>query len=314
MKNFILITLVLGLAACASKPAQNDRSASLQKEDAKPTFTEKLSAIEATRVDSKVPCPREGAWNGMDWRRIMPMANACVRTGDWRKVETIGAYLGLHSHLTPWGPYYMSLAAGARKDYPRAIWMLELALKKAPQEGLFHYQLGRIYWEMEDEVSALKSLKTASDMNPSLTDAHWIMGQVALQRGELGEAERQLARALDKNFRHWPALMAMASVKSKAKDWNGAESYLVKAIHANPRSTKARLALAQIQELQLKNLSSALTTYREVRQMVVNKRLDEKPEVNVEEKIKSLEQALSQVAKSKTVSARNPTNDQKVAE
>lgn len=315
MKKLVLISAVVALTACASKPVVEDKNVAKvdPKEEVKATFTEKFSAIEVGLINNKTPCPKDGAWNNADWRRIIPMANACVRTADWRKVEAMGAHMGVHAHLTPWGPYYMSLAAGARKDYPRAIWMLELALKKAPQEGLFHYQMGRIYWEMDDDTAALKSLKTASDLNPSLTDAHWVMGQISLQRGELGEAERQLMRAIDNNFKHWPALMAMASVKSKAKDWTGAESFLMKAIRVNGRSTKARVALAQIQEMQLKNLSSALSTYREVRQMSANHRLDEKPEINVDEKIKTLEQALAQAAIPKKVSARNPTS-KKVAE
>jgi tetratricopeptide (TPR) repeat protein len=317
MKKLVSSFLVLGLAACASTPQRQEKNMSQINPDekVKPTFTEKVAATEVANLNASTPCPRDGAWNGIvEWKKMVPMANACVHSGDWSKVEKMGSHLGIYAQQTPWGPYYMSLAASARKDYPRAIWMLELALKKAPQEGLFHYQLGRIYWEMDDDVAALKSLKTASDLNPSLTDAHWVMGQIELQRGDLGEAERQLLRAINNNHRHWPALMAMASVKSRAKDWSGAEAYLVKAIRTNPRSSKARVALAQVQEMQLKNLSSALSTYREIRQMVSAHKLDDRVELNIDDKIKSLEQALAQVADSKKVSARNPSNDKKVAE
>ena len=250
MKKLILALSIFSLVmGCASKPAKKGKETTpiAEKEEVKATYNEKVTVMEVDAL-SKTPCPREGAWTGVEWRKVIPMANACVRAKDWHRVESIGGYLGVHAHLTPWGPYYMSLAAGARKDYPRAIWMLELALKKAPTEGLFHYQMGRMHWELEDDVAALKELKMASDMNPGLTDAHWVMGQIALQRGDTTEAERLLDKTLDNDSKHLPALMAMASIKSKAKDWPAAESYLSRALRSSPKNAKVRMAMNQVQE------------------------------------------------------------------
>lgn len=315
--RILLPFILIGALGCASHPAKAPQAAAaptVKEEPVKPTFTERISALNIDEFKPTGVCPKDGAWTGQDWKKIVPMANACVKAKDWRKVENVGSYLGMHHSLTPWGAYYMSLAAEARKDYPRAQWMMELALKKAPNEGLFHYQLGRLYWQMEETQQAVKELKAASDANPSLTDAHWMVGQIALQKGNLKEAEDSLGKALGNNRNHWPALMAMATVKTKSKDWAAAELTLIKAIRANPRSLKARLALAEIQEMQLKNLSSALQTYKETRQLATSRKLDEKPGVNLDEKIKTIEQSLSAVSEQKKVSARKPTGEKKVAE
>lgn len=252
LKTFCIGTSLALVVGCVSKPSKKggDKSATPQKEEVKPTYAEKINAMTVADVSGK--CPKDGAWNGQEWRKVVAMANACVKAKDWRKVENIGSHLAIHFSLTPWGAYYLSLAAGQRKDYPRAIWMMELALKKAPNEGLFHYQMGRMHWEQEDDVSALKSLKLASEMNPSLTDAHWIMGQIELQRGHHAQAEQLLGKALANDSRHWPALMAMASLKSKEKDWDQAETYLSRALRVNPKDSKARQALNQVQEMQAK--------------------------------------------------------------
>ena len=148
--NKLILALSLLAVGCASAPAKKGqpKAAALavaQKEEVKPAYTEKMTVQKVVEL-AKMACPRDGAWNGMEWRKVIPMANACVQAKDWRRVDSIGEYLGVHAHLAPWGAYYMSLAAGARKDYPRAIWMMELALKKAPTEGLFHYQMGRTAW------------------------------------------------------------------------------------------------------------------------------------------------------------------------
>ncbi len=249
----LCVAMAVLAAGCASKPSKDGAGkagAAVKKEEVKPTYTEKTGAVSVADVSGK--CPKEGAWNGLDWKKIVPMANACVKAKEWRRVENIGSHLAIHASLTPWGAYYMGLAAGNRKDYPRAIWMMELALKKAPSEGLFHYQMGRMYWEQEDDVAALKSLKVASDLNPSLTDAHWIMGQIELQKGHHAAAEKLLSKALDNDSRHWPALMAMASLKSKEKSWDQAEAFLSRALKVNPKDAKARQALNQVQEMQAK--------------------------------------------------------------
>lgn len=308
MKNLIIIaTSALLLSACASTPGK--------KADVPvPTYTEKVGAVTVSDFRPGTACPPDGKFASPDWRKVVSYANACVKAKDWRKVEMIGNYLAVNAHLTPWGPYYLSLAAQYRKDYPRATWMLELALKKAPNEGIFHYQLGRLNWELGDDAGALKELKLASDLNPSLADAHYVMGHMALQKEDFSGAQTLLRKALGIDSKHWPSTMAMATVHMKMGDWSKAESVLEDAVRMNPRSTKARLALAQVQEMHLKKLQEALYSYKELRSYAQDKKLDESVHLNLDEKIQSLEKNISQVSKGSQLSVRQPTAEGKVSQ
>ncbi len=297
--KFILTLSALYLSGCAS-------SGGLKSADQpRPTYTEKTGAVAVTEFNGGT-CPADGKWEGQDWRKGVAFANACVKAKDWRKVELIANYLAIHAHLTPWGAYYMSLAAQNRKDFPRAMWMMELALKKAPQEGLFHYQLGRLHWEQNNGPEALKELKLASDLNPALVDAHYILGQMSLAKESHSEAEKYFRKALAADQKHWPSIMGMATVKMNSKDWTEAVAYLEQGIRQNPRSTKARLALAQTQEMQLKNFQEALSAYRELRSHAVAKKLDEPVAINLDEKINMLEKSVAQNSKGKEL-VRKPT-------
>lgn len=314
MKKLSALLIAGLLSACASKPSKPEAQGKSTKarsevkaEVTAPTYTEKASAKAAEQWTGV--CPKDNSFTTADWRKVVGMANGCVKAKDWRKVENLGNHLAVTAHLTPWGSYFLSLAAGQRKDYPRAVWMMELALKKTPNEGLFHYQLGRLHWEMGNESDALKSLKQASDLNPALTDAHWITGQLALQKGDYNEAARLLEKALDVDGKHLPSLLAMATVKTKTSDWSAAEGYLDRAIRLNPRALKPRMARAQIQEMHLKDLARALQTYKEIRQLSQARKLDESTPANLEDKIKLLEQSVSQAAQK--VSARTPSAEGK---
>jgi tetratricopeptide (TPR) repeat protein len=307
MKKLSLISLIaFYLSGCATG-GSSPKSVAIAPVA---TYKEKTGAI-AVSDFSTGNCPADGKWEGPDWRKAVASANACVKAKDWRKVELIGNHLAVSAHLTPWGAYYLSLSAQNRKDYPRAAWMMELALKKAPNEGLFHYQMGRLHWEQGEEQLALKALEQASELNADLTDAHYIMGQISLQKEKLGEAEKLFRKALAANSKHWPSLIGMATVKMKSKDWADAVVYLEDGIRQNPRSTKARLALAQIHESHTKNIQEALSAYKQLRSQSMAKRLDETVSLNLDEKISALEKSISQATKGKEL-VRKPTAEGQV--
>jgi len=225
----------------------------------------------------------------------------------------MGDHLAKRSYVSPWGAYYLALSAESRRDYPRAIWMLELALKKAPNEGILHYEMGRIHWDLGEDAAAIKRLKLASGFNPSLTEAHWVLGQIALNRQDLSEARSYFKKSLENASDHFPSLVSMAQVEMNSKNFEAARDFLVKAISVNSRSAKARLALAGLQEEHLKNLGEALSSYKQLRQMNVDRKLDEVSSVNFDQKITTLQSAIQQAEAGNKTTSRRPSADGKVA-
>ena len=278
------------LAACASQPETKVVEALPQP---KPSYNEKVPTQTVAQVKG-VTCPIDNKWEALPWKAILPLTNACVKSKDWVKVEKMGNFMAKNFSLTPWGPYYLSLAAEMRHDFPRAVWMLELALKKDPTEGLFHYELGRVHWQLKNDRDALEHLKMASELNPSLTDAHWVMGEMAAQKQDYSTAEAMFKKALANDPKHLPSLLAMASVKLNQKDWAESESYLNQALAVNPNGAKVRLSLARVQEEHLKKLQEALNNYKQLRHLRNEKKLAESVDVNLDEKIQILEKSLAQ--------------------
>lgn len=306
----VILIFSAGLVACASvKKSSEDDGMTSGKFAA--SYLEKTDAVVLSKA--KVgDCPADG-WETTDWKKAVAFANACVKAQDWVKVDKIGNHLAIQAYLTPWGPYFLSLSAAARKDYPRAQWLLELASKKAPQEGIFHYQMGRLAWENGEEALAIKELKAASELNPSLVEAHTLLGQLAYGKQDNSSAERLFQKALSADASHWPALMGLASVKMKTGDWKEAEALLEKSVKMNPASSKARLALAQIQETQLQKISAALQTYKDIKALSADRKLDDGIKVNLDEKIQSLEKSLSQAQKVNQVTVRKPAEQRRIA-
>lgn len=316
MKSFVRVLSVMSasltLVHCAS-PSQNSDDG-LQS-NVKASYFDKVVATRVEDLDSETSCPRSQAVDPkLEWKKLVALASACVKSQDWAQVEKVANQLSVRGRLTPWGPYYLALAAEARRDYPRAIWMLELALKKAPSEGILQYELGRIYWQMGEDGLALKSLREAASQNSSLTEAHWVNGMLALHSDKLGEAEVSFEKALSARASHWPSLMALADVKIRAKDFSRAENLLQRALRFNERSLRARLALAHVQEAELKKFSEALESYKSIKRLNAENKLDAPVNLNLDEKIRSIESALAKAEKLK-VSSRQPAEEKgKVAQ
>lgn len=298
MRNIIFVGLVAAtLCGCATGPTSQTAggAASAQLTPVVASYSERVEAQALEQYRGGV-CLTDNKWEALPWQKMVSVANACVKAKDFLKVEKIGDHLARSAHLTPWGPYFLALSAESRHDSPRAVWMLELALKKAPKEGIFHYELGRIQWDAKADQEAIKHLKLASELSPSLTGAHWVLGQMAMQRNELSEADRLLQKALASNSEHGPSLLAMAQLKIQQKSWEQAEKFLARAISVVPRNGKARMALAQLQELHLKKFEEALRTYKQLKQLVTERKLDDSVNLNLDEKIQSLMNEASKIS------------------
>lgn len=290
---------------CAGPVKQSATTASLGA-STKPTYTEKVRTQTASNYRSKKTCPHDSRWQTEGWRELTQTVNACVGAKNWRQVRAMGDFLAIQAPTTPWGAYFLGLEASARKDYLRATWMLELALKKSPQEGLFHYELGRVRWMNGDSNGARESLIKASELNETLTQAHVFVAQIALVDKNFSRAEKYLKKALIAEPRNWTALMGMSQVATSKQDWVAAEDYLQRAVKSDPRQFQSRWALANLYEKQLNNLSQAIDTYKDIEKRRLTQGLDDVAEVNVQEKIKALEAVIAQ--RKSTVSNRHPSS------
>ena len=283
-----LFVCVATLSACGGLSKKADLG------DAAPTYRERVGSTRLKDLKLGVACPLDSAFEKEDWHKQIEFAKACVQSHNFTRVEAIGDTLATHASQTPWGPYFLSLGASARKDFPRAQWMLDLALKKAPNEGLLHYELARLNWQTNQEAAAVAEMKRASDLNASLFEAHLTLGQLAFERGDLNESRKYLSRAEGVDAHDLNLLLTRADVEVRARDYNAAERYLAQAVAQNPKALKARLALAEIQEQQLKKNAEALSNYKQVKALGVEANADGVVPGNLDQRIQALEKLLAQ--------------------
>lgn len=288
--NIWMVLIVLGAVGCAHQTPKSGTTAEVVNPKLGMEFTAQVKPQMMRTMDRSGVCPRQAtAVKGQSWRALLASANACVQTGNWKMLELVGTEMAQIQHLSPWGPYYLSLAAESRKEYPRALWMAELALKKAPASGLLVFQQGRIHWLMRDQTTALKSFQRATELEPRLSDAHLVLGQMALVNGDLNEAGKRFQAAIAAESNYVPALLGLGEVRLKKNDIKGASEVLAQAVFSQPSSYRARLRHAQVLESYEKNFPEALNAYRRLRSLERERKLDAAVDFNLENKIRELE-------------------------
>lgn len=305
------LSAILALSGCATAPKPLSKSAAATTTTTtSPEITTDPTPFVRSMEPGSVKVARGGELcpgtttnlTNIPWKRLAGMANACATAGKWTMVEDLGNLMAKSDAVSPWGPYYLSLAADSRKDYARALWMAELAGKKAPKNGLILFQQARIYWFLEEFARAEELLKQSVEESPRLMQAHLMLAKILFRDQELSDAARHFEIVLSLGASDPESLAGLAECRLAQGDVRSAVSLLSRAIGRKPNSLQYRLRYAHIMENQEKDLESALDAYRKIKLMAG--RLDGQTPADLSDRIARLESA---VKKAEQVSWREPS-------
>lgn len=303
MRILIGAMLSLLLISCASGPGV--------KKGPSP-YSASWEGKTSSPLESKA-CTVNNDYLKMNWKALVVQAGQCVRSKNYFQVERVANQLAKVEPESHWGAYYLSISAEYNKDLPRAFWMINLALKKAPEDGISLFQRGRLYWGSDQKDLALDDLKEAVKRNPSITEAHLLLAQVYFTLDESKKSKFHFEQVLARNSKHPIALFGMGELSFKQQSFEQAYSFHKRALSVDPRLGISYLRLAQVQELHQKDYASSLETYKDLLRRVSLNRVDGKLPIDVSEKVKSLNLLVKQsVAQNKdedkkAVSQREPT-------
>lgn len=297
--NLRLFSLLFALPAfliqgCASSSMTSKASGKTESGTSLPP-----SAYYSTRTGAKPSresCPAsDKSWRKESLRNLVRLAGHCVQLGQEARVEAMGDLLAQNHPNEPWGAYFLSLAAEMRKEYPRALWMIDLALKKSPRLAMLHYQKARVSWAMGDYRLAILSYKTAIQENPKFVDAHLFLAQVHYRDQDFKDAAKHFSAVVDIEPENVSALVGLAESKILLGDNRSAVSLYERVVSASPRNVLYRYKLASLYEDVKKDLPSALSAYKRLKAMLSTEstKSNDVP-VNVDEKIRHLEGLVKQ--------------------
>lgn len=211
-------------------------------------------------------CPSNStSWRGENLKNIFEHANNCIRSGTAAQVERIGNFLSQKHYQTPWGPYYLSVAAEIKKEYARGIWMVDLALKRDPKNAWVSYQKGRLHWLSGEYSTGLQAFRMAIENDSTFVDANIFLGQVYFSNGDYKQALKYFENAKSSQPSSLDAAIGLAEIGIAMGNEKLAIQLYEEVINMAPRKVSYKLRLAQLYESVNKDYSSALSIYKRIR-------------------------------------------------
>ena len=249
-----------------------------------------------------------------DWKDLVSRASGCVSEKNWSKLETLATIIARNDMDSPWGAYFFSVAAEGQNDYSRAIWMSELAQKKAGgRAGLFFYQRGHVLYSMKETNKAMADMEKAISIEPGFVEAHLYLAQIYHRDQQLDKADKHYQAAIAADPKNYVALSGEAECKLRLGANAEAADYYQRAVQVSAREIQPWLRLAFIYETLQKNPEQALNTYRSLKSGLDSGNIKGRADFDLSAKIKALEQQAQPriPAQAKLQSSAAPTQDEK---
>lgn len=306
------IALVIGasalLASCATGGGGTTDHVAAEKSRA---YIEGMSFVLAGQASGVCALPTAAQKIAMsstdgpskEWRDLLAKASACAGEKNWKTLEQVAQTLARTDINAPWGAYFMSVAAEGTGDWARAMWMVELAQKKAgAPNGLFLYQHGRIWLGLKETAKAMADVQKAVSLEPKLTMGHLFLAQIHQRDLEWTPAAEHYVAALAADDKNWRALGGLAEVRYEMGQMDESAQLFSRALAWQPTRLDWWLRLGSIYEGQKKN-EQALTTYKALRTSLEKGDVKQRPSIDVQAKIKALEESIATARQPATAKA-----------
>lgn len=306
MKNMKLIASLaaLGLlsAACASSPTSGIKEDKLAAARSAP-YVDGVNVVPVgTRGSQGGSCSvpnlslkAKSEGPSKDWKDLLGRANTCVSEKNWGTLENLANEMARADIDSPWAAYYLSVAAEAKGDLPRAMWMVELAQKKAGgKSGLLLYQRGRVWLRMKETSKAVADIQKAVGLEPRLAEGHLFLAEIYSRDLEADKAVTHFRAALDKDAKNYRALTGLAeALLAKGGDGKESADLYNRAIAVNGNQLQPWVRLGYIYEALQKNNELALNAYQGLKGKMESGAVKEKPDFDLGAKIKTLQDSVN---------------------
>ncbi len=311
--RFITFIPLIFIISCSSFDTKKDNKNNISKEStgeiskeqkAKGDFyLEKTSVISETKFNRKQPknaVVTLKMLNTKSHKQLLEIAKISIKSAKWNQLEMVASLISRKYHESPWGAYFLSISAEKYENIPKAMWMVDLALKKISKPyALFLYQKGRLLAMQDDYISAEEILNKANKLDPKLVDIHLYLGELYYRGANMEKSSQHLGRYLASQKGSSQTILAYAHALKDVNKIDKAIAGLEEGLVRYPKSLKLREMLAKIYEDDKENNLSALKNYKIIAHLIKSKQIDEIPSVNIVQKISELEAKLPKTQEKK---------------
>lgn len=300
--NLIGIIVVLILSSCASK----DLSKTLKSK----AYVDYISYqnLKNQKREGSLRCPKyKKLYKNRNWKKIILMANDCVERAEWANLQKLSYFMAQKFPYSPWGMYYLSLYSENKKDFENSLWMVDGALKKAPNLAMFSYQKGRILWKLKQAQRAVVEFNKAIELDSMISPAHNFLGQIYIKEQKYKKAISHFKISLEERRYSRFALKGLGEAYFNLNQYEESLKYLSRAMSFFPFDLRIRIRQAYIYEKIKGETKKALLIYEKIKFLQTKGKIKKNKDFDVSLKIESLKLILIENNKRRKISSSEKT-------
>jgi TolA-binding protein len=111
-------------------------------------------------------------------------ANQCIQTGSLALAEKLASQMSRNEPKNAMGTYYMSVIADLQGRTEKALWLIELSLKKNEDQSFGMYQKARVLYKLKDYAGANKYFVKAYDQKLNAAEIYLMHGVMSYAEGD----------------------------------------------------------------------------------------------------------------------------------
>ncbi len=288
IKVILPLVLLLSLNACVSGNKKTNNATKAKNKKSSDNNYSKLSQINVLKFKPTEKCNQSSSkYNSYNWNKLVNIANACLYKKNHQKLIEVANYLSTNHKDIPFGPYYKSFYFLNKNLDLKALWLIDSAIEKQPNVGLFHYQKSIILNKLKYTGASKDSALTAVKLQPNNFGAQLLLGQLELQAGNNKKALEHAKKAQQLNKTSSKVKVLLADLYFTTKDYKNAISYLEKLNKSSAIKNEINFKLAYSFE-QLENRPKSIYYYKKI-EAIKRSNLLSVYGLDVNEKIKEME-------------------------
>jgi tetratricopeptide (TPR) repeat protein len=235
LKSYISLFICFGMIGCSSITHQKSQNIDVRTK----VYT---NDVLATSIDNDKShfenfCPSDiKTIEKTDWTQLLKFANSCAAKEKWQMLEVIAKKLSSQTSFSPWGPYYLSLVSEKNRNFEKAMWMIDLAIKRTPDLGILYYQKGRLNWIQKNFNEGFIYFEKSVQYNLKISEPHIFMATLYLRDNEIENAQKNYEIALLYSPGSFEAFVGLAKISNLKGDAKSEMTYLEKAKRVRPQN------------------------------------------------------------------------------
>jgi TolA-binding protein len=227
-----------------------------------PVYADKSSDFNFPRFSSKgEKCSLTEQEKPLPLAGLAAKANTCITQGYYDIGEKIASQMTRNEPKSGLGIFYMSVMAGQRGLSEKALWLIDLSLKKNDEYTFSIYQKARILYGMKDFAGANKLFIKAYDLKLNAAEAYLMHGMVSFAEGDCFTVIDDFVKLDSKTLYNHNLGPAFAECHAQKGDIEKGFAVIKSQLQYNPANVDLLLQAAFMNEVYKSDTSATIRAY-----------------------------------------------------